>query len=224
MYRKRIGKHIVSFGVQALTRYKPAQEMRYRRKGENSYNNCLQCSKWRVAIRLSARPGGNRMAIRAAAQEAMCAPVLPSRHGGNRGRVLQTIRMTYDECDHSRSHCFVRSRAFLRAATPERNRFRFHPFQCKLAYVSFRSVAAGQSTWLTIASQSGPKQIVSGLQGHLRVGFVENAVLSGIVSHALREFEQAVPHVTLELQPMNTPEQLESIVAGRLHGGFYYHA
>ena len=52
------------------------------------------------------------------------------------------------------------------------------------------------------------RQIASGLQGHLRVGFVENAAWSGIVSRALREFEQAVPHVTLELQPMNTPEQL----------------
>jgi DNA-binding transcriptional LysR family regulator len=68
------------------------------------------------------------------------------------------------------------------------------------------------------------RQIASGLQGHSRVGFVENAAWSGIVSRALREFEQAVPHVTLELQPMNTPEQLESIVAGRVHGGFRYHA
>ncbi|MEM5314718.1 LysR family transcriptional regulator [Paraburkholderia sp. JHI869] len=66
------------------------------------------------------------------------------------------------------------------------------------------------------------RQIASGLQGHLRVGFVENAAWSGIVARALREFEQAVPHVTLELQPMNTPEQLESIAAGRLHGGFCY--
>lgn len=66
------------------------------------------------------------------------------------------------------------------------------------------------------------RQIAAGLQGHLRVGFVENAAWSGIVSGALREFEQAVPQVSLELQPMNTPEQLEAIAAGRLDGGFCY--
>ncbi|WP_321960926.1 LysR family transcriptional regulator [Paraburkholderia sp. J7] len=66
------------------------------------------------------------------------------------------------------------------------------------------------------------RQIASGLRGHLRVGFVENAAWSGIVSSALREFEQAVPEVALELQPMNTPEQLEAIAAGRLDGGFCY--
>ncbi|NRO94868.1 LysR family transcriptional regulator [Paraburkholderia sp. NMBU_R16] len=66
------------------------------------------------------------------------------------------------------------------------------------------------------------REIASGLQGHLRVGFVENAAWGGIVSRALREFEQAVPHVRLELLPMNTPEQLESIAAGRLNGGFCY--
>jgi DNA-binding transcriptional LysR family regulator len=66
------------------------------------------------------------------------------------------------------------------------------------------------------------RQIASGLHGHLRVGFVENAAWSGVVSCALREFEQAVPHVRLELLPMNTPEQLESIAAGQLNGGFCY--
>ncbi|MGN6665672.1 MAG: LysR family transcriptional regulator [Trinickia sp.] len=66
------------------------------------------------------------------------------------------------------------------------------------------------------------RHIASGLRGRLRVGFVENAAWSGIVSSALREFEQAVPQVALELQPMNTPEQLEAIAAGRLDGGFCY--
>ncbi|MFM0694265.1 LysR family transcriptional regulator [Paraburkholderia sp. GV068] len=67
-----------------------------------------------------------------------------------------------------------------------------------------------------------PRQIASGLRGHLRVGFVENAAWSGVVSRALREFEQAVADVRLELLPMNTPEQLESIAAGQLNGGFCY--
>lgn len=72
------------------------------------------------------------------------------------------------------------------------------------------------------AANRRARQIASGLQGHLRIGFVENAAWSGIVSSALREFEQAVPQVSLELQPMNTPEQLEAIAAGRLDGGFCY--
>ncbi|WP_042302427.1 LysR family transcriptional regulator [Paraburkholderia kururiensis] len=66
------------------------------------------------------------------------------------------------------------------------------------------------------------RQIAAGLRGHLRIGFVENAAWSGIVSTALRTFEQKVPHVSLELQPMNTPEQLDAIAAGRLDGGFCY--
>lgn len=66
------------------------------------------------------------------------------------------------------------------------------------------------------------RQIASGLRGQLRIGFVENAAWSGVVSRALREFEHAVPQVRLELLPMNTPEQLESIATGRLNGGFCY--
>jgi DNA-binding transcriptional LysR family regulator len=66
------------------------------------------------------------------------------------------------------------------------------------------------------------RQIASGLRGHLRIGFVENAAWSDTVSDALRGFEQAVPHVSLELQVLNTPEQLEAIAAGRLDGGFCY--
>jgi DNA-binding transcriptional LysR family regulator len=66
------------------------------------------------------------------------------------------------------------------------------------------------------------RRIADGVQGHLRLGFVENAAWSGIVSHALNAFEQATPHVALELTPMNTPEQLDAIAAGRLDGGFCY--
>ncbi|QCP52748.1 LysR family transcriptional regulator [Trinickia violacea] len=66
------------------------------------------------------------------------------------------------------------------------------------------------------------RRIAAGVQGHLRIGFVENAAWSGIVSGALSAFEQAMPQVSLELQPMNTPEQLEAIEAGQLDGGFCY--
>ncbi|KAA0084908.1 LysR family transcriptional regulator [Trinickia soli] len=66
------------------------------------------------------------------------------------------------------------------------------------------------------------RRIASGMQGSLRIGFVENAVWSGIVSRALRAFEQAAPDVALELTPMNTPEQFDALAAGRLDGGFCY--
>lgn len=66
------------------------------------------------------------------------------------------------------------------------------------------------------------RRIASGVEGHLRIGFVENAAWSGIVSHALSAFEQAAPNVALELTPMNTPEQLDALAAGRLDGGFCY--
>ncbi|WP_296227561.1 LysR family transcriptional regulator [Ralstonia sp. UBA689] len=66
------------------------------------------------------------------------------------------------------------------------------------------------------------RRIAEGVHGHLRIGFVENAAWSGIVSHALSAFEQTTPHVALELTPMNTPEQLDAIAAERLDGGFCY--
>lgn len=66
------------------------------------------------------------------------------------------------------------------------------------------------------------RRIASGTQGHLRIGFVENAAWSGTVSGALSAFGQASPQVSLELQPMNTPEQFEAMAAGRLDGGFCY--
>ncbi|SAK43032.1 MULTISPECIES: LysR family transcriptional regulator [Caballeronia] len=66
------------------------------------------------------------------------------------------------------------------------------------------------------------RRIASGVQGQLRIGFVENAAWSGIVSRALSAFEQAAPNVALELTPMNTPEQLDALAAGRLDGAIAY--
>lgn len=66
------------------------------------------------------------------------------------------------------------------------------------------------------------KGIASGIAGRLRIGFVENAAWDGLVPAAFNAFQQATPNVALELVPMNTPEQLEAIVAGQLDGGFCY--
>ena len=81
MSRKHIGKCLAGFGVRALPRYKPEQEIRPRRKDENSYNNCLQRSKRARAIHLSPRLGGNRMAVRATAHGRCVRQVLPARFG-----------------------------------------------------------------------------------------------------------------------------------------------
>ncbi|WP_168790289.1 LysR family transcriptional regulator [Paraburkholderia aromaticivorans] len=67
------------------------------------------------------------------------------------------------------------------------------------------------------------QRIAAGVSGHVRMGFVENAVWGGLVPNALQAFQQAAPQVGIELTPMNTPEQLGAIDAGQLDGGFIYH-
>jgi DNA-binding transcriptional LysR family regulator len=67
------------------------------------------------------------------------------------------------------------------------------------------------------------QRIAAGVSGHVRMGFVENAVWGGLVPNALQAFQQTAPQVGIELTPMNTPEQLAAIDAGQLDGGFIYH-
>ncbi|MFM0054389.1 LysR family transcriptional regulator [Paraburkholderia phytofirmans] len=67
------------------------------------------------------------------------------------------------------------------------------------------------------------QRIAAGVSGHVRMGFVENAVWGGLVPNALQAFQQTAPQVAIELTPMNTPEQLDAIEAGQLDGGFIYH-
>jgi hypothetical protein len=63
--------------------------------------------------------------------------------------------------------------------------------------------AAGEAYWVAAreilarvdAANRLARQIADGQRGHLRIGFVENAAWSEVVSRALREFEQAVPNV-----------------------------
>lgn len=66
------------------------------------------------------------------------------------------------------------------------------------------------------------QRIASGFDGHLRLGFVENSSWDGIVPSTLRHFKQVVPRATLELIPLNTPEQIALIEKGELDGGFVY--
>ncbi|KGD76740.1 LysR family transcriptional regulator [Tatumella morbirosei] len=66
------------------------------------------------------------------------------------------------------------------------------------------------------------QRIDSGFEGHLRLGFVENSSWDGVVPATLRHFQQLVPQATLELIPLNTPEQVSLIEKGNLDGGFIY--
>lgn len=68
----------------------------------------------------------------------------------------------------------------------------------------------------------GAARISSGVQGYLRLGFVENSGWDGIVPHIFRRFQAEVPDVRVELVPMNTPQQLDEIRASTLDGGFIY--
>jgi len=66
------------------------------------------------------------------------------------------------------------------------------------------------------------KRISTGWEGRLRLGFVENSSWDGIVPKALRAFQIATPNASLELTPLNTPEQIQRIEDGTLDGGFVY--
>lgn len=66
------------------------------------------------------------------------------------------------------------------------------------------------------------KRISTGWAGRLRLGFVENSSWDGIVPDALRSFQLATPSASLELSPLNTPEQIQRIEDGMLDGGFVY--
>jgi DNA-binding transcriptional LysR family regulator len=66
------------------------------------------------------------------------------------------------------------------------------------------------------------KRISIGHAGHLRLGFVENCSWDGIVPSALRAFQLCASGVSLELNPLNTPEQLTRLREGALDGGFVY--
>ncbi|NYT38827.1 LysR family transcriptional regulator [Allopusillimonas soli] len=66
------------------------------------------------------------------------------------------------------------------------------------------------------------RQVASGVEGHLRVGFVENAGWDGVVPAIFNRFQQEAHKVSIELVPLYTPAQLETIENRSLDGGFVY--
>src|SRR6202007_395820 len=63
-------------------------------------------------------------------------------------------------------------------------------------------------------------RVARGQSGTLRVGFTENASWHGAVPNSFRRFREQQPEVELQLQPVASLEQLDSIRSGRLDAGF----
>ncbi len=66
------------------------------------------------------------------------------------------------------------------------------------------------------------KRMAAGLQGVLRLGFVENAGWDGLVPKTLSRFQSDASEIRVELAAHNSPEQLQKIADGTLDGGFIY--
>lgn len=62
------------------------------------------------------------------------------------------------------------------------------------------------------------RRALRGREGVLRVGMVRPA-LDGALPLAIRAFRERYPHVVLDLAEMGSRDQLEALVAGRLHVG-----
>src|ERR1700740_1113091 len=63
-------------------------------------------------------------------------------------------------------------------------------------------------------------RVARGQSGTLRIGFAENASWHGVAPDSFRRFREQQPEVELQLQPVASLEQLDSIRSGRLDAGF----
>jgi DNA-binding transcriptional LysR family regulator len=66
------------------------------------------------------------------------------------------------------------------------------------------------------------RRVASGMQGRLRIGFVENTSWTDLVPEVFHRFQQEAPDIGLELHPLDTPGQLAALAGDRLDGGFVY--
>ena len=62
----------------------------------------------------------------------------------------------------------------------------------------------------------------AGRRGRLRLGVVDNAAWDGLVPAALGRLQADAQDVSIQISPMNTPEQIAAIETGSLDGGFVY--
>src|SRR6202171_1928012 len=65
-------------------------------------------------------------------------------------------------------------------------------------------------------------RVARGQSGTLRVGFTENASWHGVVPESFRRFRDHQPDAELQLNPLPTLEQIESVRSGRLDAGFVF--
>lgn len=72
------------------------------------------------------------------------------------------------------------------------------------------------------AATRAARRVSEGLEGSLRIGFVENSSWEGLVPELFAHYQERAPGVHLELLPLNSPEQVESLIADRIDGGFIY--
>jgi DNA-binding transcriptional LysR family regulator len=72
------------------------------------------------------------------------------------------------------------------------------------------------------AATRSARRVAAGLEGGLRIGFIENSSWDGLVPDAFARYQSESPGIHLELLPMNSPEQIESLVAGHIDGAFVY--
>ncbi|MEZ5631602.1 MAG: LysR substrate-binding domain-containing protein [Burkholderiaceae bacterium] len=61
-----------------------------------------------------------------------------------------------------------------------------------------------------------------GLRGQLRIGMVESAGWDGLFPRAIGEFQREAPGVSLQIEPLATPRQLEALEARELDAGVMY--
>ena len=65
-------------------------------------------------------------------------------------------------------------------------------------------------------------RVARGQSGTLRVGFTENASWHGVVPDSFRRFRERQPDAELQLSPLTSLEQIETVRSGRLDAGFVF--
>lgn len=66
------------------------------------------------------------------------------------------------------------------------------------------------------------QRVSAGMQGKLKLGYVENMGWDGVLPGTLHRFKTNVPDVQVELTSLNSPEQIHAIENEILDGGFIY--
>lgn len=66
------------------------------------------------------------------------------------------------------------------------------------------------------------KRVASGQSGTLRAGFIESMSWHGVVPDSFREFRERQPDAELQIKPLSSLEQVQSVRSGQLDAGFLF--